>query len=344
MDILIWVGIGVCISQSAFFSGLNLAFFGISRLRLEVESVKQNRYAIAVADLRRDSNFLLTTILWGNVGVNVLLTLLSNSVMAGVAAFIFSTFVITFLGEILPQAYFSRHALTVAARLAPLLRLYQVLLYPLAKPTAWVLDHWLGTESIRFFKESDLREILKLHIKADNTGLEPFEGKGAINFLDIDDRLLIKEGQPIEPASIIPMQFADEKPMFPSFQPSPDDPFLKKILSSGKKWVILTDPSGEPRLALNVDNLLSDIFFKPSGYQPLGHCHRPIVIREEKVRLGDVLTCLEVHPEHSDDHVIDNDIILFWGKEKRVITGADVLGRLLQGIVGNQKACYLKWD
>jgi len=32
------------------------------------------------------------------------------------------------------------------------------------------------------------------------------------------------------------------------------------------------------------------------------------------------------------DDVIDDDLILIWFKEKRVITGADILGRLLRGI------------
>jgi hypothetical protein len=31
--------------------------------------------------------------------------------------------------------------------------------------------------------------------------------------------------------------------------------------------------------------------------------------------------------------VIDEDIILLWGETKRVITGADILGRLMRGIV-----------
>lgn len=30
--------------------------------------------------------------------------------------------------------------------------------------------------------------------------------------------------------------------------------------------------------------------------------------------------------------MIDNDLILVWGKHKRIITGADLLGRLLRGI------------
>ncbi|MGD9302090.1 MAG: CNNM domain-containing protein, partial [Desulfobacterales bacterium] len=136
MVILTWIGIVFCISQSAIFSGMNLALFSISRLRLEVEADLGDRDAIKILNLRNDSNFLLTTILWGNVGINVLLTLLSNSVLAGISAFFFSTVVITLVGEIMPQAYFSRHALRMAAMLTPLLKFYQILLYPAAKPTA----------------------------------------------------------------------------------------------------------------------------------------------------------------------------------------------------------------
>ena len=104
ISLLTWIGVFCCISQSAVFSGMNLALFSISRLRLEVEADLGNRDAAIILNMRKDSNFLLTTILWGNVGINVLLTLISNSVMAGLSAFLFSTIVITFLGEIIPQA------------------------------------------------------------------------------------------------------------------------------------------------------------------------------------------------------------------------------------------------
>ena len=83
MEVFVWIGIAFCLSQSAMFSGLNLAFFSLTRLRLEIEA-SQNKSAEKVLAMREDSNFLLTTILWGNVGINVLLTLLSDSVLAGV--------------------------------------------------------------------------------------------------------------------------------------------------------------------------------------------------------------------------------------------------------------------
>src|SRR5262249_15582798 len=39
-----------------------------------------------------------------------------------------------------------------------------------------------------------------------------------------------------------------------------------------------------------------------------------------------------VFPERPDDDVIDNDLILVWGSQRRIITGSDLLGRLLRGI------------
>ena len=250
MNTLVWIAIGFCVSQSAMFSGLNLAFFSISKLRLEIESKHNNKDALKIARMREDSNFLLTTILWGNVGINVLLTLLSNSVMAGVAAFFFSTFVITFLGEIIPQAYFSRHAMRTASLLSPILRFYQMLLYPVAKPTAFILDKWLGPEAIQFFKEKEFRELLKIHVNAPESDIEKVEGKGALNFLTIDDLSVIEEGETIDPKSIIELPFIHNKPIFPAIRHSTEDPFLRKIQASGKKWVVLTDETGEPRLKL----------------------------------------------------------------------------------------------
>src|ERR1700730_17272285 len=126
-QLLIWISIAFCVTQSAIFSGLNLAIFSVSKLRLEVDAASGNPDAIGVLDLRKDSNFTLSTIVWGNVVTNVLLTLLSDSVLAGLGAFVFSTFAITIFGDIVPQAYFSRNALQMAGRLRPLLGIYEIL-------------------------------------------------------------------------------------------------------------------------------------------------------------------------------------------------------------------------
>jgi hypothetical protein len=41
---------------------------------------------------------------------------------------------------------------------------------------------------------------------------------------------------------------------------------------------------------------------------------------------------MKVTVEHPGDDVVDDDLILVWGEQKRIITGADLLGRLLRGI------------
>jgi len=97
-DALVWLGIALCVLQSGSFSGLNLSLFGLSALSLQALAATGNQDAARLLELRRDSNFLLSTVLWGNVGTNVLLTLLSDSVLAGKLGFLFSTFVITFGG------------------------------------------------------------------------------------------------------------------------------------------------------------------------------------------------------------------------------------------------------
>ena len=342
MELFIWLGIGFCVTQSAMFSGLNLAFFSISKLRLEIEASRNNKNALKVLSLRRDSNFLLTTILWGNVGVNVLLTLLSNSVLTGIVAFVFSTVIITFVGEIVPQAYFSRHALKMASFLSPVLRFYQILLFPAAKSTALILDKWLGAEAIRYFPERDLRELIEMHITSEETDIEGVEGRGALNFLAIDDLLVAHEGEPVEPRTIISLKFEKNKPVFPNIEPSTADNFLKSIHLSEKKWVIVTDLSGEPRMVIDSDGFIRSALFE-TPFNPYLHCHRPIIVKDAQARLGEIIPHLKVHPEQPGDDVIDEDIILFWDKQKRVITGSDILGRLLRGIVKQESFISRNW-
>jgi len=326
----VWAGILLCLSQSAMFSGLNLAFFGFSRLQLEAEAETSSR-ARRVLAMREDSNFLLTTILWGNVGINVLLTLLSSSVLAGVTAFLFSTVVITFFGEIFPQAYFSRNSLRMASALAPILRFYQFLLYPFAKPTAKILDAWLGKETPQFFRERVIKDILLRHVHDASSDVDHIEGIGALNFLEIDDLSAFEEGELLAPDSIIAMPVDVDLPRFPEIQPSLEDGFLRKVNASGKRWVVLTDEiSDRPLLLLDADEFIRRALFATGEFNPYACCHRPI-LTDGGMRLGSVIARMRQSKSRRQG-VIENDVVLVWGEKRRIITGADLFDRLLQGI------------
>lgn len=287
MTVLTWAGILLCISQSAMLSGLNLGLFSISKLELEIEARKNDRRARRVLSLRDDANFLLVTVLWGNVAVNVLLALLSGSVLTGLGAFLFSTVIITVFGEIVPQAYFSRHALRVGSLLAPVLRFYQIVLFPIAKPTALILDRWLGSEAIRYFKERDIRELIRLHMESSESEIARVEGQGALNFLALDDLPLAAEGEPIDPESVVTLSFENGKPVFPEIEPAASDDFLKGIHASGKKWVVILDDKGNPRLVINSDEFIRDALFGTGRFNPSGHLHPP---RSSNARAGPLYT------------------------------------------------------
>ena len=331
-DLFIWLGIVFCVSQSAMFSGLNLAVFSLNRLNLEVEVQQGNKTAQRVLNLREDSNFVLTTILWGNVGINVLLTMLSDSVLAGLAAFFFSTFAITIFGEIIPQAYFSRNALKMASLLSPALRFYQFILYPFARPSALMLDAWLGKEAIVYYREDELKEIIRHHLEAEESEMEHTEAVGALNFLTIDDLPVEEEGVPIDPKSIIQLPDQNGRLQFPDFKDSTQDPFLGQIEASGKPWVILTDNNNNPKLVMDVDGFIRHALFHPQQTKPARFCHKPIIVTDRKQSLGEVLMQLKLDKKAIDDEVISHDIILVWDDQPRVITGSDLLGRLLSGI------------
>ncbi len=329
----IYLGILACILHSAMFSGANLAFFSLGRMRLEAESEKGSKAAAKVLRLRMDSNLLLCTILWGNVSANVLLSLLSESVFAGVGGFLFSTVGITFFGEIIPQAYFSRHALRVGALLAPVMRFYQILLYPITKPCALLLDGWIGPEGPTFFQERDIEIILERHINEEDSEISANEGQGALNFLDLDDRKIIEEGCEVESNTIYQFPSKLDLTILPALDTDEGRTFVESLKKHHHRWAIIINEAGDPVIVMDTTKFLCDLHVEGEGMDVYSQCHRPIVVTEEETYLDSVLGEFVVEADHSKDYVVDRDVVLYWTPEhKRIITGADIFGRLLKGI------------
>jgi hypothetical protein len=73
--------------------------------------------------------------------------------------------------------------------------------------------------------------------------------------------------------------------------------------------------------------------FEEKAVAPERYWHRPLVVADPNTKLGEVIGRMKVRPENPEDDVVDHDLILLWGKDqRRIITGADLLGRLLRGI------------
>jgi hypothetical protein len=195
-----------------------------------------------------------------------------------------------------------------------------------------MLDGWLGKEGVAYLRERDVRSLILRSVRSGGD-IGRLEAIGARNFLDLDDISVCEEGEPVDAQSIISLPFANRRCMLPEFDRSPDDPFLRRVDASGKKWVIVTDLDGEPVFVLDSDHFLRDALFNELESAPTAYWHRPIVIRDMETKLGDVIGRLKVAPERPGDDVIDHDLILVWAAQRRIITGADLLGRLLREIV-----------
>ena len=95
---------------------------------------------------------------------------------------------------------------------------------------------------------------------------------------------------------------------------------------------MITDETDSPKLALDSDAFLRHVLFRKEPVAPFKFCHAPIIVQSKSAPLGSVLGRLKAGSREPADNIIEHDVILLWGDEKRVITGPDILGRLMQGI------------
>lgn len=109
--------IGICLCFSALFSGLNLGLMSLDRTDLKIlcntGTESEKRYANAIKPVRDHGNFLLCSILLGNVLVNSTFTILLDSLTSGLIAIVCSTLLIVIFGEITPQVLIPHLYLTL---------------------------------------------------------------------------------------------------------------------------------------------------------------------------------------------------------------------------------------
>ncbi|POM80769.1 Metal transporter [Phytophthora palmivora] len=195
-DIALQVGaLVLLLALSAMFAGLGLGLMSLDLIGLEIvvaagedehatETERMNSEAAKkVIPLRRNGNLLLTTLLLGNVAVNVLTSIITADLTSGLFGFIASTILILIFGEIVPQALCSRYALVIGGKVVPFVRVLIVLFYIFAKPVSLALDATLGEDIGTVFTRRQLAEIIELHEKQEM--IDKDEGsiiRGAMTF------------------------------------------------------------------------------------------------------------------------------------------------------------------
>ncbi|XP_028131005.1 unextended protein [Diabrotica virgifera virgifera] len=154
----------VCLCFSACFSGLNLGLMSLDKTELKIlcntGTPDEKKYAKAIQPVRNHGNYLLCSILLGNVAVNSVFTVLLDDLTSGLVAVIFSTLLIVLVGEIAPQAICARHALEIGAKTIILTKGLMVLTFPLSYPVAKFLDCLLGEEIGQVYTRERLKKLV----------------------------------------------------------------------------------------------------------------------------------------------------------------------------------------
>jgi metal transporter CNNM len=157
-------------------------------------------------------------------------------------AVVVSTTLITIFGEILPQAIFYQHALKVGYYFVPVVRFFQIIFYPIAKPIAFVLDKILGKEKETLLSKEEISEMIKTHEDSNDSEIDSDEESIVLGALSFSEK---KVNQIMTPKKVV---FALEE---------------NEILDEGKRVEIKkTGFSRIPVYHENIDEMTGVLFAK----------------------------------------------------------------------------------
>ncbi|CAF2869983.1 unnamed protein product [Rotaria sp. Silwood2] len=153
------------LTLSGLFSGLNLGLMSLTphdlKVIQEAGSPNDRKYAKRIYPVRKRGNFLLCTILLGNVLANSTTTILLDTLISGGLAVAGATLAIVIFGEIIPQAICSRHGLKVGSQTILLTQFFMILTFPISFPLSKLLDIILGEEVGARYTRDQMSALLK---------------------------------------------------------------------------------------------------------------------------------------------------------------------------------------
>lgn len=137
---------------AAIMAGLTTGLMSIDPLKFKLlkqtgTRIEQNQIK-KLEPLLKDHHLLLTTIVTANCVAMEALPLVLEEICPKWIGFLFSITLLLIFGEIVPQAICLADPLLYGARFVPLIYFMKIVLYPLAKPVAWILEKLIGHQQL----------------------------------------------------------------------------------------------------------------------------------------------------------------------------------------------------
>ncbi len=149
---------------SAICSGLNVGIMSLQPADLKRKAKLGDKRAKRVLPYRKNSHLTISGIVFTNVALISANALVIDTRLNGFAAGLLSTLLIVVFAEVLPQAWFSRYALSFCSRFAWLLRLMIIVSYPISKPLQILMDKILGHEQMLLHTRGELGILIGEHL------------------------------------------------------------------------------------------------------------------------------------------------------------------------------------
>ncbi|KAM9345155.1 metal transporter CNNM1 [Symphorus nematophorus] len=166
----VWLQAGVSVlllGLSALCSGLNISMLALDPVELRVlqnsGTDKEQKYARKIESVRKHGNYILCTVVLGNVLTNTCFVVWMCQILGMTALSTAScTLGIFFIGEILPHSVASRHSLAIASKTLCATRLLMLVFFPIAYPVSKILDIMLHQEISNFYTREKLVAMLRV--------------------------------------------------------------------------------------------------------------------------------------------------------------------------------------
>lgn len=316
---------------SAVTSGLNLGLMSLDMNELAVISScgdqRERSYARTIAPLRERGNYLLCSLLLGNVLVNSSLTVILEDLTSGLIAIIGSTLAIVVLGEILPQAFCARKGLAIGAKTIYLTYAFMIVTFPLSYPISCLLDWVLGKENGHAYDRERLMEFIR--ITGHHTQLEADEVaiiSGALKLKKIKvDQIMTR----IEDVFMLPIECKLDRDT------------IKLIIQKGYSRIPVYESNDRRQIVALI--LAKDLaLLDPDDHTPvenmLIYCKHPLIFIQDDTTLDVALNEFKTGKSHMavvrqlyDDGEIDK-----YYEAIGVVTLEDVIEEVLQAEINDE--------
>ena len=139
-NLILIIEVALLVTLAAVCSGLNVAVLSLDLADLKRKAKLGNKQAKRILPLRANVHLLLGSILFTNVAAASATSILLGDHLNGFVAALISTLLLVILGEVFPQALFSKNALMWSSRFSWLLKTMIAITYIASKPLQLLLD------------------------------------------------------------------------------------------------------------------------------------------------------------------------------------------------------------